>query len=146
MRIASKQSSSSADTDMTPMIDMTFQLIAFFMVLMNFSDSDVNQDIRLPSSELARPPEVPLESPLVLQLTARGTVLFSGDDIPVKNMDRPLSREAEILRRTGKTPEKATVVIRGDAGAKTGVIQELMRICQDHAFENFNLRVKQETP
>ena len=40
---------------MTPMIDMTFQLIAFFMVLVNFADADQNARIRLPSSELAKP-------------------------------------------------------------------------------------------
>ena len=38
---------------MTPMIDMTFQLIAFFMVLINFTEADQNQAINLPSSELA---------------------------------------------------------------------------------------------
>ena len=29
--------------DMTPMIDMTFQLIAFFMVLINFDASDQDE-------------------------------------------------------------------------------------------------------
>ena len=43
----------SAEGDMTPMIDMTFQLIAFFMVLINFAEDNNNQTIKLPASEIA---------------------------------------------------------------------------------------------
>ena len=43
----------SAEGDMTSMIDMTFQLIAFFMILINFADAEANQDIKLPASQLA---------------------------------------------------------------------------------------------
>ena len=44
---------------MTPMIDMTFNLIAFFMLLINFSQSEQNDRVILPVSELAKPAEVP---------------------------------------------------------------------------------------
>ena len=40
--------------DLTPMIDMTFQLIAFFMVLINFTQSEQNERVQLPLSELAK--------------------------------------------------------------------------------------------
>ena len=63
----------TAEGDMTPMIDMTFQLIAFFMVLINFAEGDQDQRIKLPSSELAKPPEGAAEAPLILQLTKDGT-------------------------------------------------------------------------
>ena len=33
---------------MTPMIDVTFQLIAFFMFVLNFSEVDQDQRINLP--------------------------------------------------------------------------------------------------
>ena len=45
-----------AQADLTPMIDMTFQLIAFFMVLINFTEADQNQEITLPTSEIVKPP------------------------------------------------------------------------------------------
>ena len=48
-----KPSEALHEGDMTPMIDMVFQLIAFFMVVVNFSEVDQNELIRLPSSELA---------------------------------------------------------------------------------------------
>ena len=43
--------------DLTPMVDMTFQLIAFFMLIINFSEVEKSEEINLPLSELAKPPE-----------------------------------------------------------------------------------------
>ena len=60
MRIK-KVKSAIHEGDLTPMIDMTFQLIAFFMVLINFTQSEQDQRIQLPESTLAKPPEAPLE-------------------------------------------------------------------------------------
>ena len=60
-----KDAAPAAEADLTPMIDMTFQLIAFFMVLINFSQSEQNEKVTLPTSELAKPADVPLEYPII---------------------------------------------------------------------------------
>ena len=134
----------SAEGDMTPMIDMTFQLIAFFMVLINFAEGDQDQRIKLPSSELAKPPDAPVEAPLILQLTEQGTVLMGGDRVPIADMTRHLRTEAEIIKRQEKRPADASVIIRADRGTKTGMVQELIKKCQEQGFEKFSLRAKQE--
>jgi biopolymer transport protein ExbD len=139
-----KQFDLSAEADMTPMIDMTFQLIAFFMVLLNFGEGEQDARIKLPASQLAKPPDAPMESPLVLQLTNRGTVLFVGDELPIPQMASPLLREKQVLERQGKKASDASVIIRADAGAPTGLVQELIQECQKNGFEKFALRVKQE--
>ena len=51
------------------MIDVTFQLIAFFMFVLNFTEVDQDQRVNLPLSELARPPDVAYDEPLTIQLT-----------------------------------------------------------------------------
>lgn len=134
----------SAEGDMTPMIDMTFQLIAFFMVLINFAEGDQDQRIKLPSSELAKPPDAPVEAPLILQLTEQGTVLMGGDRVPIADMTRHLRTEKEIITRQEKRPADASVIIRADRGTKTGLVQELIKKCQEQGFEKFSLRAKQE--
>jgi biopolymer transport protein ExbD len=144
MRYQVKHGAKFAEGDMTPMIDMTFLLIAFFMVLINFTEADQNERIRLPSSELAKPPETPLQLPITLQLTKEGTVLFIGEEVPVADLKSPLRRERELLERRGDNVADATIIIRADADAKTGKVQELMKICQDIKFEKFALRAKQE--
>jgi biopolymer transport protein ExbD len=144
MKIHARQSMPSAEGDMTPMIDMTFQLIAFFMVLIQFSDAETNERIKLPSSELARPPDAPLDSPITLQLTKEGTVLFIGDEFRVTDMKTPLLRERNVLERLNKSVAEATVIIRADAAAKSGAVQELIKVSQEAGFEKFALRAMQE--
>ena len=144
MKIHSKKEMPSAEADMTPMIDMTFQLIAFFMVLINFSDAETNERIKLPSSELAKPPDAPLESPITLQLTKEGTVLYAGDELAVGNLTGPLRREADLLTRLKKSVAEATIVIRADAETKTGHVQELIKVSQEAGFEKFIMRAMQE--
>lgn len=144
MKYRTKPSNVSADPDMTPMIDMTFQLIAFFMVLMNFSEAEQDERIKLPASLLAKPPEGPVEFPLTMQLTKEGTVLFGATEQRVEDLATALSRERTVLELRGDSPANATVVIRADADAQTGRVQELIEICQRSGFEKFTLRAKQE--
>jgi biopolymer transport protein ExbD len=134
----------SAEADMTPMIDMTFQLIAFFMVLINFADDNQNQRIKLPSSELAKPPEGPAESPITLQLTKQGIVLYDAEEIAISEMKKKLQLERQILTRNGKSASQANVIIRADGDTPTGVVQDLIKACQDEKFEKFALRARQE--
>ena len=133
----------TAETDMTPMIDVTFQLIAFFMFVLSFSENDQDQRIKLPKSELAKPPEGRTDAPITLQLTRRGTVYYLGDEVPVSDMGRMLLRESQLLERRQQAPADANVVIRADADAQTGVVQELIQVCQETGFEKFSLRVLQ---
>jgi biopolymer transport protein ExbD len=144
MKFRRNANTDSAEPDMTPMIDMTFQLIAFFMVLLNFGETEVDVRIKLPSSQLAKPPEGQLVSPLVLQLTDDDRVIFSGDAIPISELDRPLKNERRFLELNGTDVADATVILRADASAKTGIVQEVILMCQAEGFEKFALRAKQE--
>jgi biopolymer transport protein ExbD len=144
MRIKPKRKTLSAEPDMTPMIDMTFQLIAFFMVLLNFGEAETDARIKLPSSALAKPPEVAMEYPLVVQLTSDDQVVFGAETMPIAGLSRPLQNEARYLKLSGKKPTDATIIIRADAEAKGGIVQEVMQECQKNGFDNFALRAKQE--
>ncbi|MBN2476103.1 MAG: biopolymer transporter ExbD [Pirellulales bacterium] len=145
MRFGRKGGAGFAEGDMTPMIDMTFQLIAFFMVLVNFSEADQNQRIRLPSSELAKPPDGPVQSPITLQLTDKGTIIFGPDETTLAGLRPLLARERTVIDNTpGRSTAEATVIIRADRNAQTGRVQEVIGVCQDVGFEKFALRAKQE--
>ena len=144
MKYKRKQFGNQFDVDWTPMIDMTFQLIAFFMFVLNFSEADANELIQLPSSELAKPPEAPLESPLTLQLTKTGTVLFAGDEVTIAALRSYLIRESQVFKSLKKNQSDSTIIIRADNEAQTGQVQELIKLCQDTGFEKFALRAKQQ--
>jgi biopolymer transport protein ExbD len=141
MKIQKKRESQKAEGDMTPMIDMTFQLIAFFMVLINFSEVEQNQEINLPESELAKPPEVAYEKPVTLQMTKDEQVLFGGEKLSLEQTATALLREAAVITADGKTQMRdVTVVIRADAEARAGKVQEMIEIAQEAKFETFALR------
>lgn len=137
----------TCDPDMTPMIDVTFQLIIFFMLTLNFVTEDQSERIKLPSSELAKPPEKPWDSPIILQLTDRKnppTVIVGGDEIPLRNVKTLLEREKKNLLDMRKSVAKATVIIRADGNSMTGTVQKLIKDCQDLNFERFVLRAREK--
>lgn len=143
MRIKSK-TAPPADPDLTPMIDMTFQLIAFFMVLINFSQSEQNDKVTLPTSELAKPVDAPIEFPIIIHLTNEGSLVIGGDEISMEGLRTRLGPELTLLRLEGKSASDANIIIRGHRTVPGGRVQDLISRCQDLGFERFALRVKEE--
>jgi biopolymer transport protein ExbD len=142
MAIRRPKAPSQTDIDMTPMIDMTFQLIAFFMFVVNFSEAEQDDRIQLPSSQLAKPAEAPFEAPITLQLTSAGSLVYAGELFDVESLGTVLEREKSAILDMGKEPAAATVIVRADGRAPTGEVQEIIRICQEKGFERFALRAK----
>ena len=131
----------SAEADLTPMIDMTFLLIAFFVMLINFNDSEQNQKIHLPKSEVAKPPENPPDKVIVIHLTKDGKAIYRGLEVEVAGIAKHLIRYKQLHPADGTA---ATVIIRGDENAQTGKVQELIEVCQAEQFEKFALRARYE--
>jgi biopolymer transport protein ExbD len=159
---AKKEFGKAPEVDYTPMIDMTFQLIAFFMFTLSFSDNVVNERVLLPDSELAKPPESPPEKPLTLQLAVWKTrpnpmnpagerlpearVIMASGDVSIDELAKHLNNEREFRKRSGMKEEEikeTPIIIRADAEAKTGDVQRLIKVCQEAQFEKFVLRAKE---
>jgi biopolymer transport protein ExbD len=133
------------DLDYTPMIDMTFQLVAFFMILINFSEAEQDERVQLPSSILAKPPQAPFETPITIQMVRNGQIVMSGQLYPSVDAIKPLlNNEKYVLESKGKSPGDATIIIRAHKDAKTGMVQEVIKVCQQLGFEKFTLRAKSE--
>lgn len=141
-----KQRSPAAEADLTPMIDMTFQLIAFFMVLINFSQSEQNDKVILPTSELAKPVDTPIEFPIIVHLTSDDAIVIGGDKVSLDALRSRMQPELALLKLQGKTAADANIIIRSHRTAPGGRVQDLINRCQDLGFEKFALRVKEEIP
>lgn len=145
MRVAKTGETKIEEADSTPFIDMVFQLIAFFMILVNFSDTETDERVVLPSSQIVKPVEAPLESPILIQLTEKATVVFAGEEVLIEAIGPYLDREIQLLNASNKSLAEAHIVIRGHKDAKTADVQRLIKECQGRQFQNFALRVKQDT-
>ena len=127
------------------MLDMTFQLIAFFMLLINFSEVDRAEEILLPSSVLAVPPEVRPDYQIILNLEPSGVVVFEGQKNGIDLLNPLLSRQVDAAAREGiRDPADIAVIIRSHEDTPTGIVQELMAKCQESELQSFSLRVKHQ--
>jgi biopolymer transport protein ExbD len=130
--------------DMTPMIDISFLLISFFMVAINFTEADQNERIKLPTSELARPPETPLAEPLVIQVLQDGNAIFAGNEYNKETLSRVLDREMMFFKQMDVSAKDITVILRADARCPTGLVRDIVEMCQEKKLENFKFRAKQK--
>jgi biopolymer transport protein ExbD len=139
-----KPKSKHESLDMTSMIDLSFLLISFFMVVINFSDVDQNERIMLPATELARPPESPPAEPLVIQVLQDGNAIFAGDKHDKESLSRTLDREVMFFKQMNITTKDMTVILRADARCPTGLVRDIVELCQEKKFENFKFRARQK--
>ena len=142
-----------SEVDMTPMIDMTFQLISFFMFVVNFNNDLTNEQVHLPVAEVAKPVEKAKLDPLFLNVTRDGKLQLIGESFAVQNptdmakINGYLRREAQLIKlsmhkagKAGTAGLDATVVIRADEKVAYGVVQDLIRACREAGFVKFSLR------
>lgn len=131
--------------DLTPMIDMTFQLIAFFMILMNLSAVDRSEKIDLPLSQLAKAPkgeQPPVQ--MIINLLEDGGILYAGRSYPEpKAMDLEFDFKIRAAEREGLEPKDVSVIIRAHKDLRSGKIQELIAFCEEKELTKYSLRVKE---
>lgn len=138
-----RKSGAEANVDYTPMIDITFQLMSFFMFIINFSEAEQDERIQLPESELAKPAESALDYPITLQMTKDGTVIIAGQLTTIDGLQPFLAREVNLLEVKGRAVSAATVIVRAHRNAPTGKVQDLIKACQQNRFEKFVLRAQE---
>ena len=137
-----KADATGIEPDMTPMIDIVFQLLAFFMFTINLANTEQDQRVTLPASELAKPPDAPYDHPLTIHLSEAGEFIYAGTAYPtLADLRSALLREKQIIDRYAiEKLANVTIVIRADEDARTGAVQEVIQLCQELGFERFALR------
>lgn len=144
------------EPDMTPMIDIVFQLLTFFMVAINFENTKADERVKLPKDALAKPPEGKPEQELVLnfgfnrvggQATGEPVVFYNSEPVTLDRIRSRLEQEKRVT--VAKLGEKGiaetTVLIRADGQTPTGQVQELIRMCQSVGYSKFSLRAEQDS-
>lgn len=102
---------------MTPMIDIVFLLLIYFMVTTTIVKEEADLGVKLPSS-MAAPPDTPLPEQHYIDILIDGTVLLNG--MP---MDNPNQRSlpnltrtlAQIKQSSDRAGLKTLVIIQPDA-------------------------------
>ena len=130
---------------MTPMIDLVFLLISFFMVVVNFSEADQNERIKLPLSELARPAEEPPTETMVLHILETGNIIYGNVEYDLPRFAERMDLYTGFLKLMKIDKEKVNVILRADGKSEYRQVAEVLRLCQEKQFVNFIFRAKQGT-
>lgn len=114
-RHSRRQSGAIAEINMTPLIDMVFILLIFFIVTTSFV-KETGVDVNRPSAKTAVKKEL---ANIMIAITESGEI---------KMEDRTIDRRAvraNVERMHAENPE-GSVIILADKEAKTGLLIEVM--------------------
>lgn len=135
------------EADLTPMLDMVFQLITFFMLVSSFKAASLELSLKLPVVGSARPVETQgEESLLILNVNKEGQLVVYS--IP-QDINSYIKAEAKMSRLEAKRKTSnfkdtddlpTTVVVRADRDTPFGLLNLVIKTCQDNGFRKFALK------
>jgi biopolymer transport protein ExbD len=157
-----KPPSDDAKPNLTPMIDMTFLLVVFFMITIDLSQKEF-QNVALPFAKNGVEDITDTEGPkrLVINLLASGDIVFKSYEgklatgTPAEQADALVRLKDELALLTsgvGTREEdgasKIPVMIHGDRSARWQYVQWIMQICADPRIAIYKIQfaVKGEDP
>jgi biopolymer transport protein ExbD len=106
--------------DLTPMIDVVFQLLIFFMVTAVFAITP-GLDIKLPEAEEAQAPE---KENLFIVVDQDGNMKLNHQTVTFANLKDRIQEKRQILDNT------TMIIIQGDERATHGQIVQIMDIAR----------------
>lgn len=135
------------EADLTPMLDMVFQLITFFMLVSSFKAASLELSLKLPVVGSARPVETQgEESLLVLNVNKEGQLVVYSipqDIVPYLKAEAKMARLEARRKNSGfKDTDDlpTTVVVRADKDTPFGLLNLIIKTCQDNGFRKFALK------
>jgi biopolymer transport protein ExbD len=136
-----------AQPNLTPILDMVFQLITFFMLVINFKTAELDMSLKLPVVGTARPVETGgRKDLLVLNIDTKGELKVYGRTMPIDNYIRgeamaslfAARKENPALQVGDELP--TTVVVRADRSTTFKLLYRVIKTCQDNGFRHFALK------
>ena len=127
--------------NMTPMIDVVFQLLIFFMLCSDMSSVEM-ADLTLPRVSEAKPDEGEAGRQTI-NIDRNGNVKVGAYYLTMDQLEREvLSVVAAAYKKKGSTLSSKPVLIRADSETKFGVVQEVMRRCVMHKIYKISFGAK----
>jgi len=131
MRLSREAPAEDFGIDMTPMIDVVFLLLIFFVTVSELTRIETSAEVTLPLAEQANVEDSPDRARLVINVERNGNIFVLGQKRTMEELSAILAEEA----RRAMGPDgfsKRSVVIRGDKELKYEKIQDIMIECLKH--------------
>ena len=123
--------------DLTPMMDMVFNLLIFFMVVSQFASEERDLRVQLPDGSEAMP------------LTAKPREVFINIDKDgryfVRSKEMTEGELGELLKQAAaNNPTSQSVIIRADKRAAWDFVATAMRLCNQAGIRDYSASLAEE--
>ncbi|HUX03253.1 MAG: biopolymer transporter ExbD [Phycisphaerae bacterium] len=126
------------ELNLTPMIDVVFNLIIFFMVATKFAEIERDMLVNPPAAQHAQPvTAVPRE--LIVNVTDDGRFVIAGVEYTPEDLDRL------IARAVAENPDQS-VVVRGDKRVVLQLPVNVLSLCEKYGVKRKFLTTVQPGP
>ena len=137
MKFTSRQPE-AAGMQLAPMIDIVFLLLIFFIVSWQFSKSETELSVSVPTAEEGAEPER-ARGEIIINVFADGTIRVEGLTV---NQAELLEKLSNIARQFKNQP----VRIRGDGNVAYQRIVEVIDTCQKAGIWNISFATQRPDP
>lgn len=131
-----RRSSVASTLSLTPLIDVVFLLLIFFLVTSEFEEEERRLDIVLPTATSA----VPMTSKpreVVVDIDSDGVLYLSGQPTELDELHR-------LLRvAVANNPTNQTVVIRADRATSFQPVVSVMDVCNRTGVSDYSVTTKE---
>ncbi len=144
------KSKANAEPNLTPVLDMVFQLITFFMLVINFKANLIDRAMELPIVGTARPVnKEDHRMQIMVNLNSKGQFTVYNKPIPDEKIPDYIAMQAQSAKLSERrlnpnfdeNGELSTeVVIRADSATPFSKLYQVIKECQDQNFRNFAFR------
>ncbi len=129
-------SSALSQLSLTPLIDIVFLLLIFFLVATRFAEEERELDVLLPEASEAQPlTSKPRE--LFINIDDRGQYYVTGKIVTIDEL-HPLLRAAYV-----NNPGRASVVIRADRRCRWEFVVAAMNACNRAKIRDYRVSTKE---
>ena len=142
--MSSLHNADQCEPNLVPILDMVFQLITFFMLVINFKAVDVDKDLVLPVVGAADPVEQGDQGDLlVLNIRSDGSVQVRGAIQP--SIDLFLRGESQVVAALSQVkpglPLPVTAVLRADRKVAFETLMKVVDSCKANRFSKIDFVV-----
>ena len=119
--------------NLTPLLDMLFLLIVFFIVSSVFVEEEKDLEVQLPISVQAEALTAP--QPLVINIRQDGTLIYQGRTVTAETL------EQELVNAYAQQPGRS-VILRADSRLLTREVVRVMDLVKQAGFVKFTLKCR----